>query len=200
MTSSGDAREQLIVAAERLIAERGMDVALRDVARAAGQRNNSAVHYHFGSRDGLVEAVIRFRIGALEARRLELLAEHEALGAPDDPATLVRLIVAPMVDVPYKQGATHYARFLETVRNHPALTGRPLDDQPTIRIILSRLERCLDLPPALCRLRFSAMATVLFALLADVERANGARRRADRDGEEIVVMLVGLLTAAPSRS
>jgi AcrR family transcriptional regulator len=198
MTSSGDAREQLIVAAERLIAERGIDVALRDVARAAGQRNNSAVHYHFGSRDGLIEAVVRFRIGALEARRLELLAEHEDAGAPDDPATLVRLIVAPMLDVPYQQGATHYARFLEVVRNHPALTGRPLDDQPTIRIILSRLGRCLDLSPALRRRRFSAMATVLFALLADVERADGVRRT-DRHGDELVAMLVGLLTAAPLR-
>uniref|UniRef100_UPI0035C6F61D TetR family transcriptional regulator n=5 Tax=Nocardia seriolae TaxID=37332 RepID=UPI0035C6F61D len=49
-----DARERIILAAEQLIAERGPAVPLRDIAAAAGQRNNSAIQYHFGSRDGLV--------------------------------------------------------------------------------------------------------------------------------------------------
>ena len=41
-----------------MIAEHGIEVPLRDVAAAAGQRNNSAVQYHFGSREGLVAAVV----------------------------------------------------------------------------------------------------------------------------------------------
>ena len=59
--SRTDARTQLLLAGERLIAEFGPEVSLRDVAVAAGQRNNSAVHYHFGSRDGLIKAIIGHR-------------------------------------------------------------------------------------------------------------------------------------------
>lgn len=44
---SAASRTALLDAGERLIAERGVDVPLRDIAAAAGQRNNSAVHYYF---------------------------------------------------------------------------------------------------------------------------------------------------------
>ncbi|MGH9136571.1 MAG: TetR/AcrR family transcriptional regulator, partial [Acidimicrobiales bacterium] len=43
MTIAPDAPTQLHLAAERLIAERGVDVPLRDITAAAGQRNNSAI-------------------------------------------------------------------------------------------------------------------------------------------------------------
>ena len=47
-------------AALRLCAEQGPDApALAEIIGAAGQRNASAIQYHFGSRDGLLEAVLR---------------------------------------------------------------------------------------------------------------------------------------------
>src|SRR5262245_10052554 len=59
----GDAtRERLIIVAERLFAERGIAaVTFIDISRAAGQRNNVAIPYHFGDRDGLVGAITRYR-------------------------------------------------------------------------------------------------------------------------------------------
>ena len=46
-------RELLLAAGARHFAERGIHGAqMREVVRAAGQANDSAVHYHFGSRDG----------------------------------------------------------------------------------------------------------------------------------------------------
>ena len=52
------AREAMIRAAERLFSERGIEaVSLREVGAVAGQRNNSAAQYHFGTREGLVDAV-----------------------------------------------------------------------------------------------------------------------------------------------
>ena len=59
------AREQMIDAAERLASERGLGaMSLRDVMAEAGQRNKSAAQYHFGSREGLVEAVIEARMAS----------------------------------------------------------------------------------------------------------------------------------------
>lgn len=195
-----DARDRLLLAAERLIAERGLDAPLRDVAVEAGQRNNSAVHYYFGSRDGLIQAVIDRRQAPLEARRLELLAEHEASGAGDDVRSLVRILVEPMFHVPYEDGASHYARFLEQVRT--LLTDQLLDfsQWPTSKMITVRIRRALsDLPPDVRTLRVVSMATVMFSLLADAERradATGERLGLDSPGRaDIVTMLVGLLTA-----
>ncbi len=53
-------RRQLILAAMRLMAENGIDgVSLRSVNAAAGARNSSAAHYHFGSKLGLIEAIVQ---------------------------------------------------------------------------------------------------------------------------------------------
>lgn len=197
------AREQLLAAAERLIAERGIEVPMRDIAVAGGQRNNSAVNYHFGSRDGLIDAVIESRMVALEARRLQLLAEHEAAGG-DDVRSLVAVLVRPQLELVGQPGATHYARFLEAVRNHPVIMDRARLDgagRAAVRIVALRLDRALTgFPPALRRRRLEAMASAMFALLADFERSveSGDVQPAQRArvADDIVDMLAGLVTAA----
>lgn len=188
----------MLLAGERTIAERGPDVALRDIAVAAGQRNNSAVHYHFGSRDGLITAIIERHQPALESRRTELLADHEASGAPDSVAALVAILVRPMFDVPYAEGSTHYARFLEQARSHPAVSGPDLNEKRwhATRVIVNRIYKAMpDLGPAQRTYRLRAMRTVMFALLADYERQDlpTAAERKDVQGN-IIAMIVGLLT------
>ena len=54
------------------------DVSLAEIVRAADQRNASAVHYHFGGRDQVVEAILARHVPDLRARRLELLAIAES--------------------------------------------------------------------------------------------------------------------------
>ena len=62
-------KEQIVLAAERLFAERGIDgVSLRQIGAAAGNGNNSAVQYHFGSKDRLVQAVFEYRLPRLNER------------------------------------------------------------------------------------------------------------------------------------
>jgi AcrR family transcriptional regulator len=198
-------RERILAAAERVIAERGPGVPLREIAVAAGLRNNSAVQYYFEDRDGLVAAVVAFRLASLEARRLEMLAALEAEGRADDPAALVSALALPMFEIPFAEGATHYARFLEQVRAHPAVrelgTHRGEADA-SVRIITSRLARALThVPPPLRAFRLTALTSALFAVLADRERAleagavdpaSDALSRAD-----VVQMLVGALLAPP---
>ena len=75
----------LLDAAERLFAQAGLAaVSIRRIVLASGQGNLSAAHYHFGSRDALVRAVIERRLREIDAirnRRLDaleakLLAAH----------------------------------------------------------------------------------------------------------------------------
>lgn len=75
-------REQLLDAAEALFLEEGLEnVSLRAIVRRAGQRNQSAMQYHFGRRKGLIEAIIRRRMLQLEHRRSELVNEALARNA-----------------------------------------------------------------------------------------------------------------------
>ena len=58
MASRSEAtRDTLLRAAEHLFARRGFDVPVHDIHARAGQRNASALHYHFGDLDGLTSAV-----------------------------------------------------------------------------------------------------------------------------------------------
>ena len=49
---------------------------------AAAGANVASVHYHFGSKDELVGALLRDRTGMLHARRMELMAAVLAAGTP----------------------------------------------------------------------------------------------------------------------
>ncbi len=199
------ARARLVLATERLVAERGVDVPLRDVAVAAGQRNNSAVHYHFGSREGLFEAVLAARLAPVNAAMLAMLADLEAGDAPEEPRALVAVLVTPMATEPYGAGSTHYARFLEQVRARPLIAELPLvapEHSSATRLVLNRLQRALpeDWSPSLRAARLRAMSTAMFALLADRERD---RERppdlVDPGVDDLVDMLVGMLLA-PARA
>jgi AcrR family transcriptional regulator len=54
-----DARREILDAAERLLVEGGPDaVRVQTVARAVGM-TDAAVHYHFGSREGLLDQLLR---------------------------------------------------------------------------------------------------------------------------------------------
>lgn len=195
------AREQLLDAAERLIAERGVMAPLQDVALAAGQRNKSAVQYYFGDRDGLIAAILDHRVRPQEADRLRRLADLEAADAGNDPGRLITALIEPTFMIPRQHGATHHARFLEQIRAHPALLALGTADGTTaVRMILARLERALEpMPPELRRRRLWALTTAQFALLADHERALESGTATDAETSEaladIAAVLQGLLLA-----
>ncbi|KIA60772.1 helix-turn-helix domain-containing protein [Nocardia vulneris] len=195
-----DSRAALLDAGERLIAERGVDVPLRDIAAAAGNRNNSAVHYYFDSRTGLIEAIVDRRMNWLEDRRMQLLARYEAEGTAHDLDTLVTMLAAPILELSAADGVTHYGRFLEVVRAHPVIADpRRLagTDRAAVRIIATRLTAALPhLAARKRRQRLETMATVMFALIADYERTleAGIRKAQPGDAAEIIAMIVAMLT------
>ncbi|GAA5493929.1 transcriptional regulator, TetR family [Rubritalea squalenifaciens DSM 18772] len=66
-------REQILDAAWKLFGERGFeDVSVRDVTNAAGV-NLASVSYHFGSKTGLIQEVVKKTLNPANQHRLELL-------------------------------------------------------------------------------------------------------------------------------
>lgn len=67
--------ERILQAAERLFSERGIDgVSLREITTAAGV-NSAAAHYHFGSKDAVLEALFTLRARPIVERREEMLGQ-----------------------------------------------------------------------------------------------------------------------------
>jgi AcrR family transcriptional regulator len=100
MTGNADeTRLRLIEAATRGFAEEGVHTAsLLEITRQAGQRNRGAVHYHFGSREGMLVAVLEQHVDLLAVRERELLAI--ARQQPDDDlASVVAAFVRPAVEL-----------------------------------------------------------------------------------------------------
>ena len=73
-------RERILDAAEQLFSRAGFNGAsLRPITTDAGA-NLAAVHYHFGSKEALLKAVVARRIDPVNQQRLALLAEYEQAG------------------------------------------------------------------------------------------------------------------------
>jgi AcrR family transcriptional regulator len=107
-------KEQILRAAERLLAERGLDgVSLRQIGAAAGNGNNSAVQYHFGSKDRLVRAIFEYRLPHLHERRRILIAQRR----PDDLRSWVECYVLPILEQG-EQPDSHYLTFVAMLQQH----------------------------------------------------------------------------------
>lgn len=91
-----DTRDKLITIGQHLFAEQGVfRVPLRTVIEQAGQRNTSALHYHFGGREGLLNAIIERHNTSIEAERAEMMVRIREAGLDSDIPVVVRAFVLP---------------------------------------------------------------------------------------------------------
>lgn len=100
-------------AAEELFAELGVEGAsIRSINAAAGLAP-AAVHYHFGSKDRLIAAVIARRGAAVQARSAQLLADIE-LADHADALAVVSALAEPFIEL-LALDATTGRRWLQIV-------------------------------------------------------------------------------------
>jgi AcrR family transcriptional regulator len=202
------AREAMLLAAERLFGERGIEaVSLREVGAAAGQRNNSAAQYHFGSRDGLVDAIFARRMGAIDARRREVLARLDAEGRGHDRRALLEAVLLPLAEeLGHADGVSWYARFLQQVAFEPGfdVAAGPRRDVTAALVAVSErlLAQLGHLPVELRAQRLRLTFRYFVHSLADRERALEARTTTTTSTDLLVLDLVdtgdALLTAPVS--
>lgn len=146
---SQDTQKLLLDAAEAIVAAQGFNGAsLRDIADRAGV-NVALIKYHFGSKDGLVEAMMLRRIGPVDARRLELLDAVEA-ATPTGPLQLedvLEALIRPAVEegLAGTDEAKQFMRLIGRVFAEPPvvmnLMGRHL--APTMKRFDAAVERAL---------------------------------------------------------
>ena len=199
---ANDARTKILYAAEQLFAERGVDhVSLREIGERAGQRNNSAVQYHFGDKASLIQALYDLRLVPLNDARLRMLAEIPAPG----PADLARIYVLPLADAVIANGGSWaYARFLDRYLGR----GRefePFDDRYSrgSREVTARMgEHLSGLGPALRDERLRMIQALQIRTLAELEHRL-EHGLVDAKGADLTVAAlieaVTVLLGAPSR-
>ena len=104
-------KERILDAAEQLFAERGFDgVSLRRIIGEA-KVNLAAVHYHFHSKEGLLDAVFARRIETVNQERMAWLDRVEAAagGRPIPVEQILEILLVPVVRLvrdPSRNGPT----------------------------------------------------------------------------------------------
>ena len=206
VAGSDSTSDKLLRAALHLFARQGLDVPLRDINELAGQRNASALHYHFGGRPELVQAIIdRYRLSDEEHAAIEA----ELQSGPHD----VRDVVEGLVDRSGAWLATPDGRdyirvvFQFVIRlplRQQLLEGTEPPSLASVRAQADLIHEALpDLPEHIVRER--AVASLDLVLLQVAERA----RIIDDEGGQgllpedewkanLVDMATGLLTAPAS--
>lgn len=188
-------RARLIRAGERRFARDGVRGArLADIVRDAHQANDSAVGYHFGSRQGLLRAIVEQHLGAMDRRR-------RLPSADADLHSLVAAIVEPTAALLGSDSGRDFLQIMEEVsdwsglgtgRPNPVLAGTVLEAQ------LRRLNEVLvaSVGPVVARERAALLVTFLTGALAARARSRAAGRRQRLNHDAFVSHLVEVLTSA----
>jgi AcrR family transcriptional regulator len=197
-------RERLLRAGEHLFARHGVDgVRVREINLVARQRNSSALHYHFGSREGLLDAILSQHRGPIEARRIAMLDACEAAGTTGDLRAVVETIVEPFADELATESGRDYLRILPQVTGRFALPVGRLPDTfgpDGMRRSLRFAHRCLpELTPLLREERLAVMIDFMGYAISrraqDIELAAPFRLPEERFIANIIDMAVGSLLA-----
>lgn len=167
-------RESILVTAERLFAEHGVHaVSNRFISETAGQGNNAAVNYHFGTKVDLVRAITRKHTERIEGLRAAMV---EAITEESDLREWVACLVQPSTAYLHELGApTWFARFSAQIMTDPALREIMTEESltsPALSRTVEGLSRCLPDLPADVRAERADMARhLLIHMTAERERA-----------------------------
>jgi len=126
--SPADRRQILLRTAEELFASKGIDaVSLNEINKAAGQRNTSALHYHFGSKEKLIDAIIYQEFDSIVARMNEEFDKLEAVNGFDS-LELVKAVATPFVEMLDTPRGINYLRIMVQLLDRNA--SMPFFSQP----------------------------------------------------------------------
>lgn len=197
-------RTALLDAAEAAFASDGIEQAsLRSVMREAGA-NPAAVHYHFGSRAALAQAVLDRVLEPLQMRRVALLAELVAAGKQDNPRRLLEALVRPdleqAVALSHRNDRGH--RLIGAIYTQPSTFVTELVEAsfaPVARRFLPHLTAALPelgIDEITWRIRWCVFGVVGSRLCDDEFDVTSGRLEPELN--RILTALVGALTAPPA--
>ena len=175
-------------------------MSLREINRAAGQRNASALQYHFGDRNGLVRAIIEKHRADTDPRRHALLDQYEATGVIDLPALASALVLPLAAKLADPDGGRAYLQINCDVFTRPTLLVE-LVPQKDPKSSIRRWHELLDplVGDEERRVLHSRFATIRFAFVELARRAVAPPRRDDRlFTSQLIDLVTALLATQPS--
>ncbi|MBM7366162.1 TetR/AcrR family transcriptional regulator [Gordonia hydrophobica] len=167
-----ETRARLLAAAERLFAERGLAaVSNRQISEAAGQSNNFAVGYHFGSRAELIRELLRSHQQPIDTIRARMVSE---VGYVSQVRDWLRCLVQPQLEhIGTHVGPTYFGQFWRQLAHDPTMVEvvyREAAESAPLAEILSGLYRTLPaLPEETVRIRNLMSQNTLISTFADFE-------------------------------
>jgi AcrR family transcriptional regulator len=187
----------LLREAERLFARRGLyQVTVREILEAAGQRNVSAINYHFGSRDGVLAAILVRHGDPTDVARGELLAQ---CGRDASSRELIAALVLPYAAHLATPSGRDYLRIVAQLSATFSAWRDPNPGMgPHLREVLGVLEeRPQALPTAIRRERVVELIMLMTVAMAERARVIEAGRPVELDGSSfntnLTDVLVGVL-------
>jgi len=195
-TSKRNTRDHILSTAERLFAECGIErTSIRQINKAAGQRNSSATRYHFGTKTHLIEAIFDRRLRTIDARQL---ARLDALPAILDVRHLLKTLVLPLAEQLTSEAECFYfSRLVQQVNNDPkysAISRQRIEQGEVMRRLRTRVSSRLDhLPASIVAQRLDMVSRQIYCELADQQRKLAAEPI--DAGLENALFISGLLDA-----
>lgn len=200
----GTTEQRLVHAAERLFAERGVEaVSLRAVMQEAGT-NVAAIHYHFGSKAGLVEAVLRSRLDQVSEVRNAVLTDPP--GTEIGPRGLARAFVWPFVAV-LESGGEHWIRLVGRLLasggdEFDSLSQAFFQRNPEFLGLLERLSP--GIAGRTLHFRLSQAMNITLTVLGDVQHVRQMqgpdRWSVDEIVDELIDVVASVLAGPPERA
>jgi AcrR family transcriptional regulator len=194
-----ETRARLVREAERLFARRGLyQVTVREITAAAGQRNVSALNYHFGSREGVLDAILVRHGDPTDAARGRLL---DAVGRQASSRDLMAALVVPYAAHLRTTEGRDYLRIVAQMSARFNTWRMPNPGTgPYLREIFDILEsRPTALSPELRRERVVEVIMLMTVSVAERARAVESGRPLELDEPTFEVnltdVLVGVLEA-----
>lgn len=207
---ASETRDKLVRAAEHLFARHGLDVPIREIHKVAGQRNASAIQYHFGSKDELLAAIIE-RHAPTADDMVAVRADLEV--RRNDPRSFVEAIVRRLctyLATPEKRDYIRFSFHLMMRSSMRAVLARGSDhhsmaavyaETDLVRSMFPRLPERLVRERAVAGISFITLQVAERArLIDDVPPEEGALLDEEEFIDNLVDMATAVLTASASTS
>jgi len=168
-------RQQIKLAARKLFSTRGLDdVSIREIVKAAGQKNAGSINYYFQSKEELVRELIADTARLLDDDHNRRLDELESRGGPRSIHEVVDILIFyPTIDSAGGVRDNYALRFLNMMMiNHRDLIFEALQggiDKGTRRCMVHLRRFAPDLPQEIMQQRLILIIIYLFAAASSRE-------------------------------
>ena len=176
VASAPSSRERILEVAERLFAAHGMSgVGLRAIS-AEAEVNLASIAYHFGSKDGLLEALFAQRAAPIAEERLRLLAQCCEKSAMPKLEDILDAFLRPALGLGTEShpGNPAFIKLRARLATEPEALSRKIlskaFDQSSRKFIDAIATAVSELPRAEIEWRFHFMLGAMFYTMADSGR------------------------------